>query len=98
MVRRHPTYRAVGRGGDVAPDLVPLVIERNVLERRFDLRVMGMCQEGYPSSLALMPCAHSGLARATDLVGGLRRGADTACRSRARSSWCGREAMLPPLG
>lgn len=51
--------------GEVAPGLTPRVIERNVLEWRFDprqdavlpgvdfaTRVIVMCQEGYTSSLA----------------------------------------------
>lgn len=69
--------------GEVAPGLVPLVIERNVLEWRFDprqdavlpgvdfdTRVIVMCQEGYTSSLAADALRSLGLSRATDLVGG----------------------------
>lgn len=69
--------------GEVAPGLAPLVIERNVLEWRFDprqdavlpgvdldTRVIVMCQEGYTSSLAADALQSIGLARATDLIGG----------------------------
>lgn len=69
--------------GEVAPGLAPLVIERNVLEWRFDprqdavlpgvdfdTRVIVMCQEGYTSSLAADALRSMGLSRATDLVGG----------------------------
>lgn len=69
--------------GEVAPGLAPLVIERNVLEWRFDprqdavlpgvgfdTRVIVMCQEGYTSSLAADALRSLGLTRATDLVGG----------------------------
>jgi len=61
-----------------------LVVERNVLEWRFDPRsdarlpvadrydlpVIVVCQEGYTSSLAAAALQDLGLARATDLVGG----------------------------
>ena len=69
--------------GEVAPGLAPRVIERNVLEWRFDprqdavlpgvdfdTRVIVMCQEGYTSSLAADALRSLGLWRATDLVGG----------------------------
>lgn len=69
--------------GEVSPGLAPLVIERNVLEWRFDprqdavlpgvdfdTRVIVMCQEGYTSSLAADALRSLGLTRATDLVGG----------------------------
>lgn len=63
-----------------------LVIERNVLEWRFDprcegrlgvadrydLRVIVMCQEGYTSSLAAKALQDLGLENATDLEGGYR--------------------------
>ena len=63
-----------------------LVVERNVLEWRFDpasasrlplagsydLRVIVMCSEGYTSSLAAASLQDLGLARATDLAGGFR--------------------------
>ncbi|KGN39385.1 sulfurtransferase [Knoellia subterranea KCTC 19937] len=69
--------------GEVAPGLAPLVIERNVLEWRFDprqdavlpgvdfgTRVVVLCQEGYTSSLAADALRSLGLTRATDVVGG----------------------------
>jgi rhodanese-related sulfurtransferase len=63
-----------------------LVVERNVLEWRFDpcsaarlpqatgydLRVIVMCSEGYTSSLAAASLLDIGLRRATDLEGGFR--------------------------
>ena len=60
-----------------------LVIERNVLEWRFDptsdaalriadddLQVIVLCQEGYTSSLAAAALQDIGVRRATDVVGG----------------------------
>ena len=60
-----------------------LVIERNVLEWRFDptsdaalriadddLHVIVLCQEGYTSSLAAAALQDVGVRRATDVVGG----------------------------
>ncbi len=61
-----------------------LVVERNVLEWRFDprssarlpiaehydLEVIVVCQEGYTSSLAAASLQQLGLAKATDLDGG----------------------------
>ncbi len=60
-----------------------LVIERNVLEWRFDptseaaltvadddLQVVVLCQEGYTSSLAAAALQDVGVHRATDVVGG----------------------------
>ena len=60
-----------------------LVIERNVLEWRFDpsadsalsiadydLQVIVLCQEGYTSSLAAASLHDLGLHRATDVIGG----------------------------
>ena len=85
------------RGGALLVDIRPaaqraahgtvpgsLVIERNVLEWRFDprcparlpqavgydLRVMVICQEGYTSSLAAVALQDLGLHHATDVVGG----------------------------
>jgi len=82
--------------GEVAPDLHPLVVERNVLEWRFDprhesrlpvagftTRVLVLCQEGYTSSLAADALLRLGVHRATDVVGGFR-------------AW--REAGLPSAG
>jgi rhodanese-related sulfurtransferase len=69
--------------GEVHPSYRPLVVERNVLEWRFDprsearldlaayrLRVLVLCQEGYTSSLAAAALQQLGLTRATDVVGG----------------------------
>jgi rhodanese-related sulfurtransferase len=63
--------------------LGPLVIERNVLEWRFDpasdarlpiadydLEVIVICQEGYASSLAAASLQDLGIHRATDVIGG----------------------------
>ncbi|KAF2436108.1 Rhodanese-like protein [Tothia fuscella] len=63
-----------------------LVVERNVLEWRFDprsdsrhevagrydLRVIVFCQEGYTSSLAAKSLQNLGLSNATDMEGGYR--------------------------
>jgi len=69
--------------GEPDPDLGPRVVERNVLEWRFDprsearlpeaaydARVIVLCQEGYTSSLAADSLASLGVTRATDVVGG----------------------------
>lgn len=72
--QRHGTGEIVGA----------LVIERNVLEWRFDprcdsrlpfvkgydLTVVVVCQEGYTSSLAAASLQDIGLHRSTDLIGG----------------------------
>jgi rhodanese-related sulfurtransferase len=71
--------------GEVAAHLTPLVVERNVLEWRFDprsaarrpeagfdTRVIVLCQEGYTSSLAADALLRLGIRRATDVVGGFR--------------------------
>jgi len=68
--------------GEVSPALRPLVVERNVLEWRFDprseaclaeasydARILVLCQEGYTSSLAADALRSLGL-DATDIVGG----------------------------
>ncbi len=60
-----------------------LVVERNVLEWRFDptseaalpeaayeLEVIVLCQEGYTSSLAAVALQDLGISRATDVIGG----------------------------
>jgi rhodanese-related sulfurtransferase len=60
-----------------------LVVERNVLEWRFDpasdarlpiadydLEVIVVCQEGYTSSLAAASLQDLGIHRATDVIGG----------------------------
>ena len=62
-----------------------LVVERNVLEWRFDpassarlpvahhdLQVVVLCSEGYTSSLAAAALQELGVHRATDVVGGFR--------------------------
>ena len=87
--------RAV-EGGAVVVDIRPaaqraehgdlpgaLVVERNVLEWRFDptseaalrvadddLQVVVLCQEGYTSSLAAAALQDVGVHRATDVIGG----------------------------
>ncbi|MFD1246409.1 rhodanese-like domain-containing protein [Nocardioides ginsengisoli] len=82
--------------GEVAPWLPVLVVERNVLEWRFDprsdarlpeasyeRRVVVLCQEGYTSSLAAESLRRLGVDRATDVVGGF-------------AAW--REAGMPVAG
>lgn len=84
------------REGEVARWLPALVVERNVLEWRFDprsdarlpeasydRRVIVLCQEGYTSSLAADALRSIGVARATDVVGGF-------------AAW--RQAGLPVFG
>jgi rhodanese-related sulfurtransferase len=69
--------------GEVHAEYRPLVVERNVLEWRFDprsearlalaaydLRVIVLCQEGYTSSLAASALQQLGITGATDVVGG----------------------------
>jgi len=72
----------------LANGMIPdaLIIERNVLEWRFDprcearlpiantygLRVIVFCQEGYTSSLAAASLQDLGLAKATDMEGGFK--------------------------
>ena len=69
--------------GEVDPGLGVLVVERNVLEWRFDprsdarlpeasydARVVVLCQEGYTSSLAAAALQSLGVRRSTDVVGG----------------------------
>lgn len=69
--------------GEVAPELRPLLVERNVLEWRFDprqdarlpeasadARVIVLCQQGYSSSLAADALRSIGVHRATDVIGG----------------------------
>jgi len=71
--------------GEVAPHLGVLVVERNVLEWRFDprhearldvasfeARVLVLCQEGFTSSLAADALLRLGFHRSTDVVGGFR--------------------------
>jgi rhodanese-related sulfurtransferase len=97
LIRLHPfaAHTALARGAvlvDIRPagqraaeGEVPgaLVIERNVLEWRFDpssdarlpvatydLEVIVLCQEGYTSSLAAVALQDVGIHRATDVDGG----------------------------
>ena len=71
--------------GEIHEALHPLVIERNVLEWRFDprssaripeaaydARVIVLCQEGYTSSLAADALQRLGISRATDVIGGFQ--------------------------
>jgi rhodanese-related sulfurtransferase len=73
---------AAQRAVEGGPERV-LVVERNVLEWRFDpasdarlpiadydLQVIVLCQEGYTSSLAAAALQDLGLWRATDVIGG----------------------------
>lgn len=91
--------QAIEHGGAVLVDIRPgpqraregeipgaLIVERNVLEWRFDpasdarlavagrydLQVIVFCSEGYTSSLAAAALQEIGLWRATDIVGGYR--------------------------
>ncbi|MBD3915268.1 rhodanese-like domain-containing protein [Nocardioides hwasunensis] len=70
--------------GEVHPALGPMVVERNVLEWRFDprsdarvpeasydARILVLCQEGFTSSLAADSLRSLGL-DATDVVGGFK--------------------------
>ncbi len=97
LVRLTPAQAQNARdGGAVVVDIRPaaqraaegelpgaLVIERNVLEWRFDpasdarldlaaydLEVIVLCQEGYTSSLAAASLQDLGIQRATDVIGG----------------------------
>jgi rhodanese-related sulfurtransferase len=69
--------------GEVDPQLPVRLVERNVLEWRFDprsdarlpeagygVRVIVLCQEGYSSSLAADALRRLGIDRATDVIGG----------------------------
>ena len=77
-----------------------LVVERNVLEWRFDpasdarlaiadhdLAVVVLCQEGYTSSLAAVALHELGVWRATDVIGGY-----AAWRQSDVPLWAGRPA------
>lgn len=89
---------AAGAGGAVLVDIRPqvnreaegeipgaVIVERNVLEWRFDpsnaarlpiaaydLQVIILCNEGYTSSLAAVALHELGVSRATDVIGGYR--------------------------
>jgi rhodanese-related sulfurtransferase len=94
-----PAVHAAQRDGAVLVDIRPvaqrlasgqipdaIVVERNVLEWRFDpasdarlsiadrydLPVVVYCEDGYTSSLAAAALQDLGLFRATDLIGGIR--------------------------
>jgi rhodanese-related sulfurtransferase len=95
----HEAYEAVAETEAILVDIRPesqrtiegsiagaLVVERNVLEWRFDpasstrlpvatdhdLQVIVLCSEGYTSSLAAAALQDLGLCRATDVVGGFQ--------------------------
>ena len=97
LARLTPAQARILRGaGAVVVDIRPaaqraaegeldgaLVVERNVLEWRFDptsdaalacahhdLQVIVLCQEGYTSSLAAAALQDLGIHRATDVIGG----------------------------
>ena len=97
LARLTPAQARILRGaGAVVVDIRPaaqraaegelpgaLVVERNVLEWRFDpasdaalpiasydLQVIVLCQEGYTSSLAAAALQELGVHRATDVIGG----------------------------
>ncbi|TNY36556.1 rhodanese-like domain-containing protein [Thermomonospora catenispora] len=101
LVRLTPgeAYREFVEGEAVLVDIRPqaqraaegeipgsLIVERNVLEWRFDpaspsrlpeatgygARVIVICAEGYTSSLAAASLQDLGLSRATDVIGGYR--------------------------
>jgi rhodanese-related sulfurtransferase len=100
LARVHPDQaHAEARDGAVLVDIRPaaqraeegeipgaLIVERNVLEWRFDpasdarlpqatghdVRVIVFCSEGYTSSLAAASLHDLGLTRATDVVGGFK--------------------------
>ena len=99
LIRVSPrqAYRETGTGAllvDIRPQAqrsaegeIPgaMIVERNVLEWRFDpasaarlpeasydLRVIVFCSEGYTSSLAAAALQDLGISRATDMEGGFR--------------------------
>ncbi len=98
------TYEAVTKSGAILVDIRPegqraiegsiagaLIVERNVLEWRFDpsssarlpiatdhdIEVIVFCSEGYTSSLAAAALQELGLWRATDVVGGFHAWRDS---------------------
>lgn len=111
LVRLTPgqAHRAYAEQGAVLVDIRPaaqraaegalteaVVIERNVLEWRFDpvcearlpyaaydLQVIVVCQEGYTSSLAAAALQELGVWRATDVIGGY-------------AAWSGRSVRASP--
>jgi rhodanese-related sulfurtransferase len=79
LVDIRPAAQRATEGGPTGA----LVVERNVLEWRFDpssdaalpiadhdLQVVVLCQEGYTSSLAAAALQDLGVWRATDVIGG----------------------------
>lgn len=85
LVDIRPSAQRRKEGEVLLPDGGVLVVERNVLEWRFDpasparlpiaaydLRVVIVCSEGYASSLAAATLQDLGVTRATDVVGGFR--------------------------
>lgn len=84
LVDIRPERQRRAEGEVAAPyDARTYVVERNVLEWRFDptqdaalpladtgLEVVVLCQEGYTSSLAAESLVDLGITRATDVVGG----------------------------
>ncbi|WP_225991792.1 rhodanese-like domain-containing protein [Actinomadura montaniterrae] len=80
-----------------------LIVERNVLEWRFDpqsgarlpqatghdVRVIVFCSEGYTSSLAAASLHDLGLTRATDVVGGFKAWRDAGLPATAGSDSAG---------
>jgi rhodanese-related sulfurtransferase len=85
-----------------------LLVERNVLEWRFDpasdarlpiasydLHVIVLCSEGYTSSLAAAALQQVGVRRATDVIGGFQawRAAGLATTSTTTSTGGGRPAL-----
>jgi rhodanese-related sulfurtransferase len=99
LTRLEPTQAAgAARSGGVLVDIRPegqrhlegeipgsLLVERNVLEWRFDpgsdaaltiaghdLHVIVVCSQGYASSLAAASLQELGIRRATDLIGGFQ--------------------------
>jgi rhodanese-related sulfurtransferase len=107
LVRLTPSQAArAWRAGAVVVDIRPaaqravegdlpgvLLVERNVLEWRFDpasearlpiadydLQVIVLCQEGYTSSLAAAALQELGLYRATDVIGGFAAWHSTAAQ------------------
>jgi rhodanese-related sulfurtransferase len=113
LVRLTPAQAAqASRAGAVAVDIRPaaqraaegelpgaLVIERNVLEWRFDpaceasleitdhdLQVILLCSEGYTSSLAAAALQDLGIHRATDVIGGYAAWRESGLPSAAQAA------------
>ncbi|HUK67806.1 MAG TPA: rhodanese-like domain-containing protein [Streptosporangiaceae bacterium] len=86
------------------------VIERNVLEWRFDPasqaklasvtgyddRILVICSEGYTSSLAAVALQELGLAKATDIAGGFRAWAAAGLPVVAPPAMAGQGSKRPP--